>query len=49
MTIRYVKRGKTVEQRADADAAVQETVRGILADIAGAQGGSGARTVGQVR
>ena len=34
MTIHYIKRGKTIEQKADADAAVQETVRGILADIA---------------
>ncbi len=33
MAIRYIKRGKTVEQKADADAQVQETVRGILADI----------------
>ena len=33
MTIRYIKRGKTVEQKADADAKVQEVVRGILADI----------------
>jgi len=34
MAIRYLKRGKTVEQKADADAQVQATVRGILADIA---------------
>lgn len=33
MTIQYVKRGKTIEQKADADAKVQETVRGILSDI----------------
>ena len=33
MAIRYIKRGKTVEQKAEADAAVQATVRGILADI----------------
>lgn len=33
MAIRYIKRGKTVEQKADADAKVQEVVRGILADI----------------
>ena len=33
MAIRYIKRGKTVEQKADADAQVQEVVRGILADI----------------
>ncbi|MYD09183.1 MAG: histidinol dehydrogenase [Chloroflexi bacterium] len=33
MTVRYIKRGKTVEQKADADAQVQEVVRGILADI----------------
>ena len=33
MTVRYIKRGKTVEQKADADAKVQEVVRGILADI----------------
>ena len=34
MAIRYVKRGKTVEQKADAEAQVQATVHGILADIA---------------
>ena len=34
MAIQYIKRGKTVEQKAQAEAAVQETVRGILADIA---------------
>ena len=33
MTIRYIKRGKTVEQKAEADAKVQAVVRGILADI----------------
>ncbi len=33
MTIRYIKRGKTVEQKAEADANVQAVVRGILADI----------------
>ena len=33
MAIRYIKRGKTVEQKADADAKVQAVVRGILADI----------------
>ena len=33
MAIRTIKKGKTVEQKADADAKVQETVRGILADI----------------
>ncbi len=33
MTIQYIKRGKTIKQKADADAAVQEVVRGILADI----------------
>ena len=33
MTIQYIKRGKTVEQKADADAKVQEVVCGILADI----------------
>ncbi len=33
MAIQYIKRGKTTEQKADADAAVQEVVRGILADI----------------
>lgn len=33
MAIQYIKRGKTIEQKADADAAVQEVVRGILADI----------------
>jgi len=34
MAIQTIKRGKTLEQKADADAQVQETVRGILADIA---------------
>ena len=34
MAIRYIKRGKTIEQKADADAKVEATVRGILADIA---------------
>ena len=33
MAIRYIKRGQTVEQKADADAKTQEIVRGILADI----------------
>ncbi len=33
MAIRYIKKGKTVAQKADADAKVQATVRGILADI----------------
>ena len=33
MAIRYLKRGKTSAQKAEADAQVQETVRGILADI----------------
>ncbi|MCY4464104.1 MAG: histidinol dehydrogenase [Chloroflexi bacterium] len=33
MPIQYIKRGKTIEQKADADAAVQDVVRGILADI----------------
>ncbi|MCY3779648.1 MAG: histidinol dehydrogenase [Chloroflexi bacterium] len=33
MAIRYIKRGVTVEQKADTDAEVQEVVRGILADI----------------
>ncbi len=33
MPIQYIKRGKSTEQKADADAAVQELVRGILADI----------------
>jgi len=33
MAIRYIKKGKSVEQKAEADAEVQETVRGILADI----------------
>ena len=33
MAIRYIKRGKSVDQKAEADARVQETVRGILADI----------------
>ncbi len=33
MAIQYLKRGKTVEQKADADAKVQDVVRGLLADI----------------
>ncbi len=33
MAIEYIKRGKTIQQKAEADAAVQEVVRGILADI----------------
>ena len=33
MAIQYIKRGKTIEQKAEADTAVQEVVRGILADI----------------
>jgi len=33
MAIRYIKRGKTGEQKADADAKVQAVARGILADI----------------
>ena len=33
MAIEYIKKGKTVEQKAEADAKVQEVVRGILADI----------------
>ena len=33
MAIKYIKRGKSVEQKADADAKVQAVVLGILADI----------------
>ena len=33
MAITYIKKGRTVEQRAEADARVQETVKGILDDI----------------
>jgi sulfopropanediol 3-dehydrogenase len=33
MAVNYIKRGKTVDERAQADEKVQETVRGILADI----------------
>ena len=33
MAIEYIKKGKTVEQKAEADAKVQDVVRGILADI----------------
>ena len=33
MTITYIKKGKTVEQKADADARVQDAVKGILAQI----------------
>jgi sulfopropanediol 3-dehydrogenase len=34
MAVTYLKRGKTVDERAQADAKVQQTVAGILADIA---------------
>jgi sulfopropanediol 3-dehydrogenase len=34
MTVTYLKRGKTTDERALADAKVQQTVAGILADIA---------------
>ena len=34
MAIQKIKRGKTIEQKAEADAAAQAIVRGILADIA---------------
>lgn len=34
MTIKYLKRGKTVDEKAQADAKVQETVKTILADVA---------------
>lgn len=33
MAVTYIKKGKTVEQKAEADAKVQETVKTILADI----------------
>lgn len=33
MAITYIKKGRTVEQRAEADARAQETVQGILDDI----------------
>ena len=33
MAITYIKKGRTVEQKAEADARVQETVKGILDDI----------------
>lgn len=33
MAVQYIKKGKTVEQLAEADAKVQETVRNILSDI----------------
>lgn len=33
MAIAYIKKGRTVEQRAEADARAQETVQGILDDI----------------
>ncbi|MGB1285834.1 MAG: histidinol dehydrogenase [Aggregatilineales bacterium] len=33
MAITYIKRGKTIDEKAQADAKVQETVRGILADV----------------
>jgi sulfopropanediol 3-dehydrogenase len=34
MTIEYLKRGKSVDEKAQADAKVQDTVKAILADIA---------------
>lgn len=34
MTIKYLKRGKTVDEKAQTDAKVQETVKNILADVA---------------
>jgi len=34
MAIRYLKKGKSVDEKAQADAKVQDTVKGILADIA---------------
>jgi sulfopropanediol 3-dehydrogenase len=34
MAVQYLKRGKTVDEKAQADAKVQETVKTILADIA---------------
>lgn len=34
MAVTYLKRGKTIDEKAQADAKIQETVRGILADIA---------------
>jgi sulfopropanediol 3-dehydrogenase len=34
MAVTYLKRGKTVDEKAQADAKVQQTVAGILADIA---------------
>ena len=33
MTIRYIKRGKSAAQKADADSQVEASVRGLLADI----------------
>lgn len=33
MAIQYIKKGKTIDEKAQADAKVQETVRGILADV----------------
>ncbi|GAB4515167.1 MAG: histidinol dehydrogenase [Anaerolineae bacterium] len=33
MAIHYIKKGKTVDEKAQADTKVQETVRGILADV----------------
>ena len=34
MAVKYLKRGKTVDEKAQADAKVQETVKTILADVA---------------
>lgn len=34
MAVTYLKRGKTIDEKAQADAKIQETVRGILADVA---------------
>lgn len=33
MAITYLKKGKTIDEKAQADAKVQDTVRGILADV----------------
>ena len=34
MTVTYLKKGKSVDEKAQADAKVQETVKMLLADIA---------------
>ena len=46
MAIQYIKRGKSIDEKASADAKVQEIVRGILTDIR-EQGDAAVRTLSQ--